>query len=255
MIKIIYVCFVTLLMVVPFTASAEVQSSVGLKAWYNTWEQTVPNPSTNQKETVKSDSAVLMVGPAVNFMFDNSFFVGASYLVTTSDYEFTFKGVDPIAGNYTEVDSSDRKDLDLIGGFMFTPRIGVYVGYKTISSTSKYKYTTQNVGSGSGTFGEETLSGPGFGIMGNVPFGDSHVALYGSLGFLKLKDEFKDATTGVTDSINMSGATLEVGLSFIFAERMSANIGFKSQQVNGTDQGVEIENNFSGVTAGVNYTF
>jgi len=236
-------------------AAAEVQTTVSVKTWVNSWKQKFTDTLNNQSETVKSESAVPMVGPALTLKFDKTIFIGVTYLTSLSDYEFKSTYTDPFAGVVNETDTNDRQDLDLVAGYMFNPNIGLFVGYKKITSEGKFKADTQFFGQITGSFGSETLTGPGIGILGNVPLGES-VILYGNIGYLKLKDEFKDAQAGTTETSNLTGYVAELGFAFIINTNFSANVGYKHQAINSEEKNNQkVENTFSGLTAGINYTF
>ena len=224
--------------------AVDTKVTLGLKAWSNSWKETVDNVFGNSK-TFDMGSA-LMVGPSLNVKF-GKVFLGATYLTSTSDYESNDWFV---SGDTMKF---ERKDLDVTLGVMFVPYFGMYLGYKTVDAPAKYTDPS------SGIFDESLstwkLKGPGIGILGNVPLGRS-AALYGSLGVLWLNQEF--ATTGGTteSSYDLVGVAGEIGVAFAFTQSLSGNIGFKAQSFSGEDDfGNTSDDTFTGLTLGLNYTF
>jgi opacity protein-like surface antigen len=207
-------------------------ATLSVKGWLNSWER------KGTGETFKSDSSVLMLGPALNVKFDN-FFLGAQYLLTTGDYEFTFPD---------EVDKISRKDMDLVAGYMFTPRFGAFIGYKSIKADVSVE---DKIFGGTTDVGNFEMTGPGIGIMGNIPLSES-IALYGTLSYMwmQYKENFTGSPTFEEDN---PGASIEVGIAAAFTKSFSGNLGYKYQSFEGKTS--KITDNFSGMTFGLNYTF
>lgn len=219
----------------------ETTVSLGLKVWGNSWE--FEDMANGTK--IEYDPAV-MVGPSLTVKNANLFF-GATFLATTQDYSNT-----ETPG--FEFNTS-RTDLDLIAGYMFTPRFGVYAGYKSLEAT--LKATAPLLSLNDQDAFDITIKGPGVGILGNYPFNDV-VAVYGNLGFLSVKATSKPTPewsaidpTAVETSETLSGVSIEIGAAFVINESWSANVGIKSQSFTGDDS----KNTFSGGTGGVTYTF
>ncbi len=215
--------------------------TISLKGWANSWEEKFED-SAGGEVTFDLGSS-LMLGPALSVKFENNWFLSASYLVTTQDYESS-DWYDP--GDKLIF---DRKDLDLTAGYMFTPRFGAFFGYKSIEAGATYELTGSSF-----DVGTNTWSGPGVGILGNIPLGTTS-ALYGSLAVMVMDYEYSDPSGG-TYNIDMAGASLEVGVAFAFADALSANVGIKAQSFSGEDDfGITQTDTFSGLTFGLNYTF
>lgn len=219
--------------------------TVGIKAWQNSWEEKSEFQGTTETTDLGSS---LMVGPSLNVRFPNNWFVGASYLVTTKDYEAKDAFGEPGVNLATS-----RKDLDLIAGYMFTPRFGAFFGYKSIDAEATVTITDPFFGTVSDSATLE-LKGPGIGILGNIPLSDA-VALYGNLAVMSIDSTFK-FSDGTSEKSDLVGASLEVGVAFAFAERFSANVGIKGQSFTGDDEGGgTTTDTFAGLTLGANYTF
>ena len=204
--------------------------SVGVKAWVNSWEMEIELAGFNE-----TTAPALMIGPSVSIKKDK-FFGGASLLFTAGEYEWDFGG-----GEY---ERADRTDLDLIIGYMFIPRLGVFIGYKHLSADMEYEFLGST--SDDGTI---TLSGPGFGLTGNYPVSNT-IVLYGSLSFMILDFEWEFAGGGSYTS-DANGASIELGAAYIISPNWNASIGIKSQ----TFEEDIITNSFAGLTLGANYRF
>jgi opacity protein-like surface antigen len=240
--KLLVVLVGIFLFAVATTAFAETKVTVSLKAWSNDWEEEA-SYADGTSETFDIGSAI-MVGPALNVRFDNNMFAGVTYLATTSDYEFQNSNIPP------DTIGIDRKDLDLTVGYMFTPRFGMFIGYKNIDASARFTAPPPEVDAF-----DLTLKGPGIGILGNIPLTNS-VALYGNLAFMSIKEKF-EFPGGGSSSSDMTGASAEIGVAVAFSEAFSGNLGFKYQSFAGDKDefGEEVTETFSGVTLGLNYTF
>lgn len=210
--------------------------TLSIKGWLNSWERT---GSTGN--SVTSDASILMLGPALNVKFGNGIFLGATYLASMSDYEFT-SGVN--------LEKVSRKDTDLVLGYMFNPRFGIFVGYKTIKASVSYEDTS--TGFTVDDYGTVQMTGPGIGLLGNIPLGET-VALYGNFSYMKLKYKEDFGIYGGTFEENEPGFSFEIGLAAAFSKTVSANIGYKLQSFTGAD--TDVTEKFSGLTFGLNFTF
>jgi hypothetical protein len=242
--KLSMVVIAALMMMFTSTAFADdTKVTVGVKAWQNKWEEKYESGGNS---TTYDFGSSLMVGPTLNVRFSNNWFVGASYLVTTKDYEtnnFAFDG-DKL--------TVSRKDLDLFAGYMFIPQFGMFFGYKSISNDAKYTYTP--AGLNNTNLGDWDLTGPGIGILGNIPLNDT-IALYGNLAFMFMKSKFT-YPDGSSDKTDLTGASLEAGVAFAFGESFSANVGYKAQSFSGDDDyGGTSTDTYSGLTFALNYRF
>lgn len=257
-----FIVGLALLMVMVVSSSVFASVSIGVKGWSNSWERTdtmtstVNGVSTDTEDKVKSEAPILMVGPSLNIR-SGSLFLGASYLQSNGDYVFSESGSDPLYGNWKVQTNYKRKDIDAMIGLMLSSHVGVYVGFKSLAGDITGTYTQNGaiISKMTGTF---EITGPGVGIVGNIPLGDTLV-LYGNLSVMQLTD--KDTT----NKDKIAAAAAELGLAFAIGESLSANVGFKSQTLasqhteknaftSGTDTTKHVDK-FSGVTAGLNFTF
>ncbi len=236
---------VILAMIVGLSSMAYAEGTkvtVGIKAWSNSWEEEVEY-NGGGSDTWDNGSS-LMIGPSVNLRFENNMFLGASYLVSTKDYE---------SNDWVVIGDSvsfEREDLDLTVGYMINPRFGVFVGYKSIEFDATYHLPALGIDEKIGTV---SLKGPGIGILGNIPLSES-LALYGNLAIMSLDQ--KISTDIGSASSDMTGASFEIGVAFAFSESFSANVGIKSQSFSGDDEfGDTYTETFAGLTFGANYTF
>jgi hypothetical protein len=219
------------------TAFAEVKATVGVKAWANKWDW--KNEYADGTSQTWDNGNALMVGPSLNLRFGDHFFVGATYLKSTKDYE---------SGDWPGTMSFDRTDLDLTMGVMFSRYFGAFAGYKTIEAPATYT-SLAGVTSDSGTW---SLKGPGLGLVASIPLGGS-AALYGNLAVMKLKNEW---STVYVSSVDKTGGSLELGAAVAFTPSFSGTLGYKIQSFTGDDDsGITHTDTFTGVTLGLNLTF
>ncbi len=209
--------------------------SVGVKAWFNSWELEYGGGS-------ETTDPALMIGPSVSINYDR-FFGGASLLFTPGEYEWSFPG------GYSE--KADRTDLDLIAGYMFHPRVGGFVGYKYLSADMSWEDPVD-----SGDYGTIILSGPSLGVTGNFPV-SNNIVLFGSLSYLFLDFEWEvpPAFGGVTYTSDAVGTSVELGAAYIISSSWNASIGIKSQSFIGEIGVDDLTLGFTGLTFGANYRF
>lgn len=256
------------IMVMLFSNLAQAQDAkvtVGVNSWFNRWEMVVPDMAdTTKKVSIKSDASIMMIGPTLNIRYDKVF-GGVLFLTSMTDYEFSRSvdvwyddvryGVIPARLEWSTL--LPRNDLDLVGGVMFTPGFGAFVGYKIIRGEGKISAKLTTKTTPSITLGEGSIDisienrGPGFGVRGNIPIGEAGV-LYGSLAWMSLKGETKLGDR--KEPGEGSGASFELGGAFKLADQLYANVGLKAQSFKGKEKDAG-ENNFSGITAGASYTF
>src|SRR5574341_443063 len=180
------VCIVLIAVLLAFSSSmafADTKVTLGLKSWYNWWTHDRDYASGTTKSWDNGSS--FMVGPSLNIKAGKVFF-GGSYLQSTSNYE----APDWFAPEDADRMEFERKDLDITAGVMFTPYIGVFVGYKSIDAPMEYTNAASTPTFSSADFGSMTIKGPGFGILGNIPLGQS-AALYGNLALLSVEQQFE----------------------------------------------------------------
>jgi len=189
--------------------------SVGLKTWYNAWEY------EDFSGTYDSDP-VLMIRPIVSIKKDK-FFGGVSLLSSIGKYEWS-GGVE-----------ADRRDIDFIAGYMFHPRLGVFVGWKNLKAEF----------SASDTY----IYGPGVGLTGNYPVRDN-IVLFGSLSYM-----FLDYEIDPGDTYDSNGFSFEGGAAYIISPNWNASIGYKYQKFTADFNGTDLDDTFSGLTLGANYRF
>ena len=182
------------------------KTTLGVKTWLSAWEE---SESTN---SVQYD-AVLMIGPAVDVEFENKMFLKGSFLFAVSDYEDSYFS----APSNGMLKISDRKDLDLMAGYMFTPQFGAFAGYKSI--TAEY-IDEWPIGTVIDTM-DIKINGPGIGVLGSFPVNET-VTLYGSLGWMLLDIEYSWAGGSVSD--DMDGPSIEIGAAFAVSPHSVINV-------------------------------
>jgi hypothetical protein len=228
---------------VVFADDSDTKVTVGLKAWYNWWTHSVDY--SNGTSHSWDNGSALMLGPSLNIKF-GKVFLGASYLKSMSNYK--------APDWYVATDSMEfeRKDIDATLGVMFTPYFGAFVGYKSIDAPMTY--TNAAAGISGQSVGSWKLDGPGIGLLGNIPLGQS-AAFYGNLAFMSVSQKFA-YTTGTRTSFDMTGASMELGAAFAVAGSLSSNIGLKYQTFFGDSSTNDTHyQTFYGPVFGLNYSF
>lgn len=196
-----------------FAVTEDLTLSVGMKSWYNWFE-----PHANDYDT----SAAFMIGPTAKAQYKNMY-LGITYLTSTSDYE-------PL-----EDSNMSRDDLDIVVGYMLTPRLGLNVGYKGI-------YTDVDEDDGSASFHLAAL-----GVGGNIPLYDEGLLFMNVNG---LAGTF-DVDSPDTEDADVLGVSAELGAVFSIIKNLTANAGFKYQYLDVEGEGAT----FYGPTLGLDYRF
>jgi opacity protein-like surface antigen len=196
-------------------AQERTEVEVGLKMWINDWTEDAPGFLSNT-----SDSTVLL-GPAIEVKLPNYFFLEASYLFSTADYDFPDTG-----------DKIERQDLDAAIGYMIVPGFGVLAGYKDAS------FKNRDLGF---TF---DLYGPVIGIIGIAQV-DPYLSFYGRLDYLFTKFKTDNPLNPFPREDN-PGWMFELGVKYAFTREFSGSIGYKYETYEGNDS--DITDTFSGLT-------
>jgi hypothetical protein len=199
------------------TASAQEGTGidVGLKMWINYWTHDDPFFGSTT-----SDSSMLL-GPAIEVKFPNHLFLEASYLFSTSDYDFHDTG-----------QRFDRQDLDVALGYFVIPGFGLETGYKS----SWFKE--------SGTGITSNVYGPILGIKGIAQV-DPYLSFYGRLDYLlaRFREEGGGAPSFEEDS---PGWIFEFGVKYAFTREFQGSLGYTYETNEGNNTG--IRDSFSGLT-------
>jgi opacity protein-like surface antigen len=202
-------------------AQERTEVEVGVKFWFNDWTRDQPIFGSTTSDTT------VLFGPTIEVKFPNQVFLGGSYLVSTSDYDF------PDGTRF------DRQDLELEIGYMIVPGFGVLAGYKN----SSFK---ERAGLDVGL--EDTVSGPLIGIIG-IARVDPYLSFYGKFDYLftRLKETGGAGPGSVFEEGN-PGWIFEFGVKFAFTREFLGTIGYKYETYEGNDSNVR--DSFSGLTLG-----
>lgn len=221
------------------------KATLGIKTWYNSWEETDEQSGGSSRSSDFGSS--LMMGPSLTLRYKKAF-LGASYLLPLTNYEFDEPG-------YTALEY-ERKDLDIIAGVMFVPSFGIFAGYKSIDAPISSPDSTL-------FHGNRSVDGFGVGVLGNIPLGRS-AAIYGNLAGMLMHKDFSSSTYIVNNTIyparqfdfDMYGASAELGVAVAFNPMFSMSLGLKGQYFSGNDKNdYNHTSTFLGPTLGLNATF
>jgi hypothetical protein len=201
--------------------------SIGIKGWYNKFDYT---DRTTATPITASTNYQLMVGPSIKGSYKN-FFGGVTYLTTTSDYNLELSP--------TTVIEISRNDWDIIAGYMFHPRFGVFIGYKNIELGFQG--------------GSRQMNGPAAGITGNMPLGNAGFALYGNASYMSLNDKWTYDTGTGPDATTSTGYNGELGVSYSFLQHASASLGYKHQIIK--PESGDSDETYAGAAFSLDYRF
>ncbi len=230
-------------------AASDTKLSLGLKLWANTWKETVEPWQGGGKRTFDNGSEV-MAGPSLSARFWKDWFADITYLKAFGDYESPdwFASGDSM--------KFERTDVDFQAGYLVHDafndvNIGFFVAYKTIEAPASY--SNQAAGLNDVDAGTWKLWGPGLGVLAEKHL-DKSTMLYGNASYLFLEEEFAFFGSG-TSRFDSKGFAAEVGVAHSFTDAVSANFGIKYQWIKGDKNNAHITDTFSGLTAGIAYTF
>lgn len=198
------------------SAQQGTEVSVGVKMWVNDWTESAPGFASTT-----SDNTVLL-GPAIEVKFPNYFFLQASYLIATADYDFPDTG-----------QQFDRQDLDVAVGYFVVPGFGLETGYK--SSWFKER----------GTGISSSVYGPILGIRGIAQV-DPYLSFYGRLDYLFTRFKSNDPDPLAITREDSPGWVFEFGVKYAFTTQFAGSLGYKYETNEGRDSSVR--DSFSGLT-------
>ena len=166
-------------------------------------------------------------------------FGGINWLTTLDRYSIPFYSVTQNATG--SVDISVR-DFDALIGYMIIPRIGVFAGYKSISS---------NMTNILGHSFDFKLKGAAFGATANLPLGNSPFLFSVNGSYMPfLKYTFLENARYARQ--DMHGYTVEIWFTYAGLEHIAFSIGGKAQTFES-----ELKDRFqsSGLTFSLGYRF
>lgn len=232
-----------LCMVMPFFSVAafanDVAVSVGIKSWSNGWKISQPDLD------LPNSSESILVGPSLK-VSAGSFFGGMSILTTTpiAYYDISIENSDPRGGGTSW--NIDRRDTDIVMGYMLNPKFGIMGGYKYIiteTTVNGYRLGTKY------DYGMN-VSGPALGLVANLPLGETSWVLTFTASYLPTLKYENDNINGEED---MDGFSTVIGLVYGVSENTALSEGLKYQILKFKDYDEEWE--FSGGTIGVVFRF
>lgn len=245
---------VAIVLIVTFTAAtaavaSDLKTSFGLKMWANKWEENVKPEGADAKKF--DNGTEIMAGPSISVRSGKNWFASVTYLLALDDYGSPdwFESGDQI--------KFERTDLDVMAGYLLRDpfndlKIGLFAAYKTIDAPASY--TNEAAGINAADVGTWKLRGPGLGVLAEKPLDDSTL-LHGNVAYLFLEQEFAFTGGGLT-RFDTAGWALEVTVDHFFTDAISADLGVKYQRFKGEkNNGDDVTDSFSGLTAGLTYNF
>lgn len=229
--------------------ASDVSVSLGLKTWANTWKENVKPGGGSARNF--DNGRELMAGPSLSVRFRKNWFADISYLSALGDYESSDRFA---SGDKMKF---ERADMDFLAGYLLRDpyndlKIGLFVAYRTVDAPASY--TNQAADLNAVDFGTWKLRGPGLGIRAEKPLDDSTL-LRGNVAYLFLEQEFTFTSGGLT-RFDTGGWALDVAVEHDFTDAVSAGFGVKYERFKGEkNNGDDVTDSFSGLTAGVAYTF
>ena len=182
-----------------------VRVTLGVKAWYhtwNTWLDPVGTASGPVSQTETDNEWVLV--PSINIRIKN-FFISGDYF-PTKEYDFlsTYRGV-------------ERTEWSIVGGYYIVPQLAIALGWKQINQ----KFSS--------TF-DMNIDVPMLGLQAGAPIGDSgNWFIYGNGFFGPISVTTKG--TGATTDYEGWYYSTELGLGYRMFERVATTFGYKYQTV------------------------
>ena len=215
--KIVLVGIAVISFCVSPASADDLSVTLGLKARLNNLNASVANSSVVFDD---SDSWALLLGPSLKLAY-KKFFTGVTWLQTAGRrYSFDYYSV-----GFNEPRSMDisMSEIDVLAGYMFHPRFGAFVGYKSISSEATPIADSPTTSQ----FYDLAIKGPAVGVTGNVPLGKLPMLAVASASYLAI-DEYTFAPTDPKK--NGSGYSLEIGVTYDPWENIVLYLGLKHQK-------------------------
>jgi hypothetical protein len=200
------------------SASAnDLSVTIGLKARFNKLTASVSDSAVVFDGA--SDTAILL-GPSLKLAY-KKLFVGVTWLQTVQRrYKLEYFN---IAQNEMYTTDMSVSEIDALAGYMFHPRFGAFVGYKSISSESTPVATSPTTS----LYYDLVLKGPAIGVIGNVPLGKLPMLAVASASYIAAT-EYSFAPT--VDDQKAAGYALEIGVTYDPFENTVFYLGLKLQQ-------------------------
>jgi hypothetical protein len=233
-----------------YANSDDFSLSAGVLSWYN-WH--VPVMRIDGMDTPHNSSA-LMVGPTIKAQYKD-LYCGVTYLISTHDYQLANTSV-PIGVYQTNATSSaSRQDIDVVIGYMLTPRLSLQAGYKGIFFDDDLTLVANGTSYNAKHNEMFNMGAVGAGV--NIPIGTNVIWVLNGNALLGTfhNDISYPAGLGYLNDFNKNytawGLSADTSVTYTFFNNLSANIGLKFQYI----KAVSDESNSLGPTFGLNYQF
>ena len=213
--------------------------TLGLKARLNNLSVSAADSSAVFDD---SDSMAILLGPSLKLTY-KKFFVGVTWL-QTAWRRYTFDYYNITFSEPMTIDLS-MSEIDALGGYMFHPRFGAFIGYKSISSDATPIATSPTTSQ----FYDLSIKGPAIGVTGNIPLGKLPMLAVANASYVAIT-EYSFAPTNTEQK--GSGYALEAGVTYDPFEDWLFYLGLKLQRYE-ADLGDEWKS--FGLTISADYRF
>lgn len=205
--------------------AGDLSLTAGIKGWANELTIGISNPFID----IDDMNGRHLLGVSLKLSYGN-FFGGISWLQVTEDYSIRYRNntISPPATGHVKF---NRRDVDILAGYMLHPRFGIIAGYKLISSDDAIGVLNDKF--------DLSITGYAIGVTANYPFGESPLLLYTNLSFMPSM-EYSFYVSQPDYKQDMDGFSLEIGLSYDILKRAAFSLGFKFQDFS-SDRGEDWE--------------
>ena len=232
-----------------YSAMEDFSVSVGGMTWYNTYN---PISRINGMDVPHTSSA-FMSGPTIKAQYKDLYF-GASYLLTSDNYELVVDS--PVRIHHALANSSaSREDVDVVVGYMLTPRLSLNAGYRGIFVDDNLTLVSHGVAENAKRYETYNLGTLGVGV--NIPVGTKFRwflngnALLGAYHSNVSYPANYNRLNTPDDNVIAWGASVDTSIKYTIINNLSASIGLNCQYTKaGSDN-----SSFFGPTLGLEYQY
>jgi len=198
-------------------SAEDLSVTLGVKARFN---KLTANAADSAAVFDDSSDTAILLGPSLKLAY-KKMFVGVTWLQTVQRrYSLEYYN---IGQNETRTTDTSVSEVDALAGYMFHPRCGLFVGYKSISSN----VTPVPVSPSVSLDYDLVIKGPAIGVTGNVPLGSLPMLAVASASYVAVTEYSFAPTDGEQKG---DGYALEIGVTYDPFEHIAFYLGLKLQQ-------------------------